>query len=860
MNCLFPNTFPTMSNCIYKLVQYVNTSLDGFCDKNELDVVCASISVLFTVKKLVKANEAKDLVTFKDEYNKIKEHFSEIVSYYDCFISQLSQEQLSQINHLIDEILVSNSDDTNAVSWIYQQLKYGLAKKALKKIGSEKNKLTGADMLLQTQFFTDEYMVKYLVDKVFEIKKKSLPNVVFIDPACGGGNFLTYVYLKLFEWYKSHTDYDQDTINSLILDNNLIGYDLDYNLSQIAGLSVYTCCRLHTSNTTAFKINIYGGDSDDTKGFLTDSVKSNTISGMGVAQKISSLKKNKVSIIYITNPPFMGKRDMDTKLKEHLQLNYPNSKGDLCYSFMEQILKNMRNQDLFAAVTQNGWLNLSSLKAFRKNILDNYFLHSCIDMGANAFENINGEKTNIVLPIITGKRRQTNQKTLFVNLRNYKLEDKKNLLSAGNYKVYSVDMSNFRKNANYEFCYQLGNDIDKFQTMSFYGKYSKCMQGSSTGDNKTMVKYVWETDEPGWVLASKGGGYSKWEGLNYYKVKWGEKGELLKNNKGSALRNPNEIDETAIVYSDTGTLGLSTRLRLNDQVFIASGPGIKVLKGNPLCHIAFLNSKIATFFLKVLNPKFTVSAGYISKIPVADGILDDEFLKNASGRCIKLKRSYLTHKLPNIEFVHDDYQDILDVDIYINNFIKQDIFNHYCRYLYENAINEHIESKYNLTESQKIEYNHMMGENLVYSKTDLNLKRIDTLLSSTLNECCQTVSRKLNGYIIGTENSIDMISYVYSAPPKLITRFLLENVESLASTKRLYKTDLIHKLILKVSGINCLTHVSICPFISSIEIMNSIKDTYPILFEQLQITQSMIQDVIQNVHKKCFNNKPILLV
>ena len=154
----------------------------------------------------------------------------------------------------------------------------------------------------------------------------------------------------------------------------------------------------------------------------------------------------------------------------------------------------------------------------------------------------------------------------------------------------------------------------------------------------------------------------------------------------------------------------------------------------------------------------------------------------------------------------------------------------------------------------------MMGENLVYTKTDFYLKRIDTLLSSTLNDCCQTVSRKLNGYIIGTENCIDILSYICSAPPRLITTFVLENVASLSSTKQLYKTDLIHKLILKVSGINCLTHVSHCVFISSIEIMNSIKSTYPILFEQLQITPSIIQDVIQNVHKKCFYNKPILLV
>ncbi|MBQ8968236.1 MAG: hypothetical protein IJ064_00680 [Bacteroidaceae bacterium] len=821
-----------------------------------MDEICASIAIMYTIKRLSESGLNGN--PFQDEYTVLKLHFNDLVESYDHYTSQLPSEQLQQISSLLDDILKANAKDDNMVSWIYQELKSTLAKDALKKIGSGKNKLTGNEILVQTQFFTDSYMVRYLVDETFDLCEKNLPQVVFIDPACGGGNFLTYIYTKLFNWYSAHTDNDAEVINSLILKNNIIGYDLDKKLSRIAALSLYTCSRLHSSIPNTTEVFVYGGLNDDPKGFLANHVKSNAIGGIDLSQRLASIREQEAPIVYVTNPPFMGKRDMDTSLKEYLQSYYSRSKGDLCFTFMEQIMRSMREQDIFAAVTQNGWMSLSSMKDFRRMLLDKYYLRTCIDMGPNAFENINGEKTNIVLSVITGKKPKDGLHSSFVNLRGHNMVDKRTALSKRNYEVYSVCQDNFWHNSNLEFCYQLGNDFELFKSMHRYSVLGKCMQGSSTGDNKLMVKYIWETDEEGWVLASKGGGYSKWGGLNFYKVKWGKRGELLKGNKGSALRNSSEIDNTAIVYSDTGTLGLSTRERLDGQVFIASGPGIKVLKGDPLCHLAFLNSKLATYFLKVLNPKFTVSAGYIGKIPVADGILDSPFISSLAAKCIRLKQEYLSRKLPNFEFVHVDYKAILDVDCYVEACIKEDVFNQYRRYVYEQAIDMFILDKYQLSDTQEKEYEKMTGSNMTYTGDLLNMRKIDKMLASTMNGCCQSVSRKLNGYIIGTENCIDMISYMYSLRPKDIARYLIENVSSLSITKRLYKRDLIHKLILQTSGIYSLSHVQPVLSLTVDDIHAQLMENYPELYRLLQITPETIREIISVVHQKCFFNHPIL--
>ena len=156
------------------------------------------------------------------------------------------------------------------------------------------------------------------------------------------------------------------------------------------------------------------------------------------------------------------------------------------------------------------------------------------------------------------------------------------------------------------------------------------------------------------------------------------------------------------------------------------------------------------------------------------------------------------------------------------------------------------------------EYYKMMGGQISYEGNIPNLRRIDKLLVSTLNESCQSVSRKLNGFIIGTENQIDMISYMYSLSPKDITKFIIANARLLTGTMNIYKEDLIHKLILKVSGVESLSRVQLNIVPDSDVIFERMVESYPSLVTQLNISIEVIREIIKNIHVKCFNNKPIL--
>lgn len=556
----------------------------------------------------------------------------------------------------------------------------------------------------------------------------------------------------------------------------------------------------------------------------------------------------------------MGKRDMETSLKNYLLANYPESKGDLCVSFIQRTIQLMNEEDVLGVVSQNNWMYLSSLKDFRKIFLAKQTLIECIDLGSNAFEDINGEKTNVALCVIGNSEIKT---TRFYNLKFKNIAEKKSLVSHKNISAeltFELNQNQFLKNSHLEFNYQLEHRFVNIQGLQLYSEFANPMQGTSTGNNNEFVKFAWEVNgSPDWKLVSKGGGFSKWAGLNYYKVHWGENAEIIKANKGSALRNIDRIPTTQLVYSDTGTLGLNVRVLKENQVFIASGPGIQVLKGDKYAHLAFLNSKIATFLLKVINPKFTISAGYISKIPVAQNILDSKFIAEKSKECLELKEKYLQRKLPNFEFQHCNYSAIKNLDSFLEKLIVEDIESDYQRLFLESKIELEIRKQYNFNSQELNEVKSVVGESPFFNKKKslkVNSEQLDLLLSSNIDLNCLSTSRAINGYSVGSESVFEDLSYKLDVNPKPLFDFIKSNVSDFKITKGKYFNDLLHKIILNELGVKQISIYKFEVFDLS-KLIESIKEKYFFLNKQTDLTERIIS-ILQTHHKSSFFNKPLV--
>lgn len=800
---------------------------------------------------------------FKTEIHIVQQRFRELVKIFTATKALLRTElQLDTFEKLKYVFAETDEDLDDIISWSYQYLKKNLEKSAFKRIGKDKAKIQDSDLLFTTQFFTDKYMVKYLVNESLSgFDKNNIEKVVVIDCASGGGNFLNYSFESLYKLYRrSKPNWSNQKIVDTVLNNAIIGYDLDGKLSKIASLSLFVKACTYAVPSKAAQIKIFGGTVNDKLGFLNPDGISNIINRTTFKAELKKIINNKKTKVFVTNPPFMGRRDMDTSLKSYLLTNYPQSKGDLCVSFMQRIIQLMNCNDVLGVVSQNNWMYLSSLKEFRKLFLENQTIKECIDLGSNAFEDINGEKTNVALSIIGNSKRKTSR---FYNLKFKNITEKRNAVVHKNIPTeltFELTQNQFLENSSFEFNYQLGRRFDNIQKLPLYSQFGKPMQGTSTGNNAKFVKYIWEVNGcADWKLVSKGGGFSKWAGLNYYKVHWGENAEIIKANKGSALRNIDKIASTQLVYSDTGTLGLNVRMLKKNQVFMASGPGIQVLKGNKYAHLAFLNSRIATFLLKLINPKFTISAGYISKIPVPLNILGSKFIAEKSRECLELKEKYLQKKLPNIEFQHCNYKSIKGIDSFIEKSIIEDIENDYQRLFLESRIELEIRKLYNLTLNELIEIKGVVGESPFFNRKKslkLSAYKLDHFLSSSIDLNCLSTSRVINGYSVGSESVLEDLSFKLDVNPKVIFGLIKKDVSLLMNTKAKYFNDLLHKIILNELGVK---HISICKYdiVNFQKLIVRIKSKYSFLKHQPELAKQVFS--ILNVHHKIsFFNKPII--
>ena len=801
-------------------------------------------------------------LTDKEAKEKMSSLFPTIAAAYSRVKGELTSELLKELAIGIEHRVVNSSRCDNTISWLYQSLKKVFEKEAFKKVGANNHKLSGKDVLYTTQFFTDEYMVKHLVERCINLCDGRIDNLVFIDPAMGGGNFLSYVFVALFDWYSTNTDWTPSIIAKTIIDNQIVGYDLDNTLPEIAALSLYINACTRANDIDFSSLQYFGGKEDDMLGFMGETIISNSINGVTFNQYWKNILRSNKRIVYVTNPPFMGKRDMDVTLKEELQHNYPDTKGDLCFSFMKKILIHLRGNDILALVSQNGWMNLSSMKHLRRYLLDSCFLESCVDLGSNSFFAINGEKTNVVLAVFINGLFPDMQSS-FYNLRSLSYTEKSSIVSDPSELeklAIRVSQNDFDSNPSLEYSYELVNEFQSLNSLPKYSDFAKPMQGSSTGNSKEFVKYAWEpeTADPSWRLVSKGGGLSKWQGLNIYKVLWGNNGERIASNKGSALRNIKEIPQTQLVYSDTGTLGLSVRRLLPNQVFIASGPGIKVNVGDPLCHMAFLNSKIAGCLLKIKNPKFTISAGYIGALPVRESVLFSSEIAGLADRAMVLKAKYLKSKLPNTEFSHYDYSRITDWMEYVFAAIMEDVFNQMERLNIEIEIDSIILQEYNFNNKQRALLQEMIGLPPSKSK-NLFVEELDNSLYDLLSDGCTPSGRKLNGGFIGSENFIEILSYQFGCEAKQIFSLIKQDITLFSKTIEKYKYDLIHKLVLKGCGINNLQK-GISISIEPSEIVNRLYTTWPSLSESLGVNTTLVSDIILNTHNRCFMGKPIIKI
>lgn len=250
--------------------------------------------------------------------------------------------------------------------------------------------------------FKNEFGLKGdIKDKTYQKREKQaytmyqdfLQNVKIVDPACGSGAFLVYVFDYLLAENKrvgdilgnslfSGEDYIRD-----ILRNNIYGVDLNEESVEITKLSLWLKTAQKGKKLTTLDANIKCGNS------LIDDKDIVGTRAFNWQVQFPEVFKNGGFDIVVGNPPYVDSESMTKNVPDERNFianNYATAKGnwDLLIPFIELALNLVKPNGRMSFITSNKWLALDYGTAIRSLILP--LLTDMVDCSTgNVFESAN---------------------------------------------------------------------------------------------------------------------------------------------------------------------------------------------------------------------------------------------------------------------------------------------------------------------------------------------------------------------------------------------------------------------------------------------------------------------------------------
>ena len=526
------------------------------------------------------------LLTCKKLGKVIPQVFDGITDYIDILIPDNLLNESGYVTKLLKDVSEDNFKEVEIIGWLYQY--YNQTEKD--RVISTKKAYKKNEIPYATQLFTPDWIVKYMVEnslgkywiehggnidliknwKYFikeniNLEKKSVndselnnmsvneindtivkldpKNIKCIDPCCGSGHILVYMFEVLVQIYESY-GYSKKDIAELILKNNLYGLDIDDRAGQLSILSVLLKAReydkeifnnsiirklniMSIQETNTIKNAIFNNINIDSNNEYVEYLMENfenakeigsllllqnndyseleknileeeTIFGIELRNKlipiikIANILSNKYEIV-VTNPPYMSNSSMTKKLSEYVKKYYSDSKMDLYSAFIEACMNMTKKDGIQAMVTIQGWMFLSSFKKLRYKILQKR-ISSLIRIGYNSFPELNSQVVHACAFVVINST-NNNLKGKFFELNTGKVTDDKEkifLKQNESNSYYLKSSSDFEVIPGFPLAFTLSDRITKIFKNKKLSDLANPKQGLATGENSRFLRMWYE--------------------------------------------------------------------------------------------------------------------------------------------------------------------------------------------------------------------------------------------------------------------------------------------------------------------------------------------------------------------------------
>ncbi|MCD1158980.1 BREX-1 system adenine-specific DNA-methyltransferase PglX [Peribacillus frigoritolerans] len=349
--------------------------------------------------------------------------------------------------------------------------------------------------------------------------------------------------------------------------------------------------------------------------------------------------------ILVTNPPYMGLRNMNSALSNFVYKHYPDSKADLFSCFME--LDHLLKQGgFYSLINQQSWMFLSSFEELREKIVEEKTISTMLHLGPRTFEEIGGEvvqSTAFVLRNVS----IAHYKGIYIRLINEKTSEGKKIKTLEVIKnpsstlYYLFNQDDYKKIPTTLIAYWAsGKMLNIFSSSETIEEQIKFKQGMATSNNDRFLRYFHEVSQQKvgygikdreearksklkWFPYNKGGYYRKWYGNNEYVVNWENDGEELKEFTSKLpqgtdvrLKSKEYYFKRGLTWSALTSGNLSVRYSETGFIFDTKGSmGFPYKEDDIYYIIGLLNSKVSIIVLEMLAPTLDFNLVSLKKIP-----------------------------------------------------------------------------------------------------------------------------------------------------------------------------------------------------------------------------------------------------
>ena len=280
---------------------------------------------------------------------------------------------------------------------IYEQYLGYVLKKVRKKSAAEAKR---AKRKSQGIFYTPKYIVDFIVTQTLgkvlrKTKKKDIPKIKVLDPACGSGSFLIAAYDKILETLEKQNPQISLFTKFDILKDNIYGVDLDEQAVEIAQLNLLLKVLTQRAKLPTLQHNIRMGNS-----LVSGNAESLEPHFGNKWQKQKPFNWNeefkevflhtKVSTkadeqggfdVVIGNPPYIRQESIK-ELKPYFEKEFTNvysGVADLYVYFFERGMQLLKDKGYFGFIVSNKFIRSGYGKNLRKCIQGNFKIIHVID-------------------------------------------------------------------------------------------------------------------------------------------------------------------------------------------------------------------------------------------------------------------------------------------------------------------------------------------------------------------------------------------------------------------------------------------------------------------------------------------------